>query len=154
MCLCPRCLGKTTRCLGKTARCLGKTMRCLVKTAWCLGRTARCLGKTTRGLGKKQKQTKVVKHNTRQWQRLIMILGRSALSTWLGCLGQVDGRGGRWGEWMRECRAGIPPKGILLIKEVKTASHSTHGDSTLARHCCGGENNGVGRDPVAPMVWW
>ena len=50
-------------------------------------------------------------------------------------------------------RADIPLKGMLLIKEVKSASHSTHGGNMLTRHysCCG-DNNGVCQDPVAPMV--
>ena len=48
---------------------------------------------------------------------------------------------------MKECRTGIPYKGILLIKKVKSASHSTHSGSMLTRHhCCCGGNNGVGRD--------
>ena len=65
------------------------------------------------------------------------------------------GGGGGKGEGRRTCSVGIPPKGILLNKEVKSASQSTHGGSTLTRHhyCCG-DNNGVGRDPVAPMVLW
>ena len=71
----------------------------------------------------------------------------------------VHSRRGRgiwgWGEGMRVCRVGIHPKDILLFKEVKSASHSTHGGITLTRyHCCCGANNGVGRDPVAPMVLW
>ena len=73
-----------------------------------------------------------------------------------GCNVDVMGvlwAGERWGEGMRTCRAGIPPKGILLIKEVKSASHCTHEGSTLTRyHCWCGDHNGVCRDPVAPMV--
>ena len=99
-----------------------------------------------------------------------MIFGRGALSMWWGCLGQAGGGGVQGRGWRRVGLAGISPKGIRLIKKVKSASHSIHSVSTLTRHhwwwwhqWCrsgpggtngGGDIVGVCRDPVAPMVMW
>ena len=78
-----------------------------------------------------------------------MILQRCVPSACWGSLGW--GRGS-WGGDLR-LYGGIPPKGILLVNRAKSASHSIHSGTTLTRHhCCCGDNNGIGRDPVAPLV--
>ena len=83
-----------------------------------------------------------------------MIAGRGDPSKgcFLGMVGVFRGGGGVVGEgcWVV---GGIPPKDILFVNRVKSTSHSARSGTTLTRHyCCCGDDNGVGRDPMAPMV--